>query len=187
MDPIWASGNFPEEASCRHFGSRWSESGFQSKGGAPCVFCSGVISIGITTVNIQEPMRDWCQRGSRSTQLKKVRAEIPTRCLCATSVSLSQITASAAVWRETPPIADHPKTFRSCMQSKTTWREVPGFWGRNNLRRFRKRCIFSLYPNYLLNDQALPTLGCGLLAERANICFTSPECHSLGALRMRQQ
>jgi hypothetical protein len=56
VDPIWASGNFPEETSCRCFGSRWSESGFQSKGGAPC-FCSGVISIGTTTLNVQEPVR----------------------------------------------------------------------------------------------------------------------------------
>ena len=39
-------GIFPEETSCKCFGSRWSESRFQSKGGAPCVFCSGVISMG---------------------------------------------------------------------------------------------------------------------------------------------
>ena len=64
---------------------------------------------------------------------------------------------------------------------------VPEFWGRDNLRRFGKWCIFSLHPNYLLNDQILPTLGCSLLAERASIRFTSPECHSLGAPRVGQQ
>ena len=59
-DQFGLAGNLPEETSCRGFGSRWSESGFQSKGGAPCVFCSGVISVGITTLNIQEPVQAWC-------------------------------------------------------------------------------------------------------------------------------
>ena len=106
---------------------------------------------------------------------------------CATLVSLSQNNGECGGVAGTPPIADHPKTFRSCMQSKTTWRDVPGFWGRDNLSRFRKRCISSLHPNHLLNDQVLPTLGCNLLAERASLCFTSPECHSLGAPRVGQQ
>ena len=61
------------------------------------------------------------------------------------------------------------------MQSKTTWRDVPGSWGRDNLRRFRKWCISSLYPNHLLNDQVLPTLGCNLLAERASLLLLRPQ------------
>ena len=54
--------------------SRVSEQGE----GAPCVFWSGVISIGMTTLNVQEPVRAGAN-AAVEVPVKKVRAEIPTR------------------------------------------------------------------------------------------------------------
>ena len=53
--------------------------GFRARGGGPpCVFWSGVISIGMTTLNVQEPVRAGAN-AAVEVPVKKVRAEIPTR------------------------------------------------------------------------------------------------------------
>jgi hypothetical protein len=54
VDPIWASGNFPEETASEADGPN---PGFRAREGRLVYFCSRVISIGTTTLNVQEPVR----------------------------------------------------------------------------------------------------------------------------------
>lgn len=54
--------------------------GFRAREGAPCCILVGVISIGMMTLNVQEPVRAGAN-AVVEVPVKKVRAEIPTRWL----------------------------------------------------------------------------------------------------------
>jgi hypothetical protein len=83
--------------------------GFRARGGwPPCVFWSGVVSIEMTTLNVEEPVRAGAN-AAVEVPVKKVRAEIPTRWLRVTSLSLSPNNGECDGVAGTPPIADHPK------------------------------------------------------------------------------